>query len=317
MIKSKKNAFTLIELVVVIAILGILAGIAIPKFMETVKASRGAKIVADMRTIESAVNVYYVKYGFYPTDKDASGFSDLVNNGTWPSPPIGSFTIAHTIGETSSGPTVGTCNENTAYTYTARNDYDAGDTVTLTKTTSLSNCADTVSPTVIELLTGASAGTDASTVAKTEIENLWSVLQDTITSTLKSNGKSLTGSDLKDPFSDAITEAGFDTTVSQAILTALGVSSDEPLYWTVDNFPYYGSEQESNAILYANTTTSGWNASIVVTEDGKIYVSTDANDNLVSSNIAGVVSSSSPSDEQTALENKGFTYSGITINTSN
>lgn len=310
--KNKKNGFTLVELVVVIAILGILAAIAIPRFMEANKSARGSKIIADMRTIESAVNIYYTKYGSYPTDKDSTGFSDIVNGGTWPTPPIGDFNIVHTMDETST-PTSGTCDENTAYTYTARDASDSGDTVTLTDTTALENCADTTSPTVMELLTGASAGTDASTVAKTEIENLWSVLQDTITSTLKDNGRSLTGSDLKGPFSDAITAAGFDTKVSQAILTALGVSSDETLYWTVDNYPYYGSNQESNAILYANTSTNGWNASIVVTEDGKIYVSTDVNDNLVSSNISGVVTSSSISVEQETLENRGFTYSGITI----
>jgi prepilin-type N-terminal cleavage/methylation domain-containing protein len=56
----KSKGFTLIELVVVIAILGILAGIAIPRFMDAQATARGSKIVADMRTLESALELYRV-----------------------------------------------------------------------------------------------------------------------------------------------------------------------------------------------------------------------------------------------------------------
>ena len=65
-LKSKKG-FTLIELVVVIAILGILAGIAIPRFMDATATARGAKIIADLRTIDSAIMVYNAKTGKFPT----------------------------------------------------------------------------------------------------------------------------------------------------------------------------------------------------------------------------------------------------------
>jgi prepilin-type N-terminal cleavage/methylation domain-containing protein len=59
---KKSKGFTLVELVVVIAILGILAGIAIPRFMDAQAAARGSKIVADMRMLESALNVYMVNH---------------------------------------------------------------------------------------------------------------------------------------------------------------------------------------------------------------------------------------------------------------
>lgn len=58
---KKLKGFTLIELVIVIAILGILAGIAIPRFTDAVETARGAKLLADLRSIESAGTVYYTK----------------------------------------------------------------------------------------------------------------------------------------------------------------------------------------------------------------------------------------------------------------
>lgn len=66
MIKSRMSGFTLIELVIVIAILGILAGIAIPRFMDASATARGARILADMKTLDDALEIYYVKTGTYP-----------------------------------------------------------------------------------------------------------------------------------------------------------------------------------------------------------------------------------------------------------
>lgn len=59
----KSKGFTLIELVVVIAIIGILAGIAIPMYNDATATARGARIVADMATIQEAYTAYLVKNG--------------------------------------------------------------------------------------------------------------------------------------------------------------------------------------------------------------------------------------------------------------
>ena len=96
-IKNRKG-FTLVELVVVIAIIGILAGIAVPRFLDATASARGAKIVADMRTIQAAEVIYYAKYAKYPLTADAganvkSDFTALVQGG-WPTPPAGKFIIA-------------------------------------------------------------------------------------------------------------------------------------------------------------------------------------------------------------------------------
>lgn len=54
-----RKGFTLVELLVVVAIIGILAAIAIPKFTSASETARGAKIVADLRTLDSAAELYY------------------------------------------------------------------------------------------------------------------------------------------------------------------------------------------------------------------------------------------------------------------
>jgi len=58
-----RKGFTLIELVVVIAILGILAVIAIPRFTGTQDRAKDRTHNANVRTIESAVSVYVAEYG--------------------------------------------------------------------------------------------------------------------------------------------------------------------------------------------------------------------------------------------------------------
>lgn len=92
-IKNQKG-FTLVELVVVIAIIGILAGIAVPRFLDATASARGAKIVADMRTIQSAEMIYYAKNAKYPTQQ--SDLNTLVQDG-WPGVPTGKFIIAQVL----------------------------------------------------------------------------------------------------------------------------------------------------------------------------------------------------------------------------
>ena len=96
LVKGKKG-FTLIELVIVIAILGILAGIAIPRFLDATATARGARIVADLRTIDSAIVIYNAKTGSLPTAPEqisTAATAETPNNlqllAVWPKPTTGS-----------------------------------------------------------------------------------------------------------------------------------------------------------------------------------------------------------------------------------
>ena len=88
--KNFRAGFTLVELVVVIAILGILAGLAIPRFVNANMAARGSKILADINACESAINIYYVRTGSFPADIDVLIPYYLA---VWPKPPIGNATV--------------------------------------------------------------------------------------------------------------------------------------------------------------------------------------------------------------------------------
>lgn len=67
--KNRRNArgFTLIELMVVIVILGILAGLIIPRIMGRPDEARSAKARMQIESMETALKLYKLDNGNYPT----------------------------------------------------------------------------------------------------------------------------------------------------------------------------------------------------------------------------------------------------------
>ena len=61
-----KKAFTLIELLIVVAIISILAAIAVPNFVEAQTRAKVSKSVAHMRTIANAIEIYRTDYHDFP-----------------------------------------------------------------------------------------------------------------------------------------------------------------------------------------------------------------------------------------------------------
>jgi prepilin-type N-terminal cleavage/methylation domain-containing protein len=56
--RGQNRAFTLLEIMIVVALIGLLAVMALPSFMKVRKQSQGKRIVSDARVIDTAIDAW-------------------------------------------------------------------------------------------------------------------------------------------------------------------------------------------------------------------------------------------------------------------
>ena len=101
---SKQKGFTFMEIMVVIVIIAILAVMIVPNILKRVDQARVAKAENDIRTLDTALDMYKLDNGFYPTTEQGLGALTVKPNtppvpGNWseayvkqlPKDPCGNF----------------------------------------------------------------------------------------------------------------------------------------------------------------------------------------------------------------------------------
>lgn len=88
--KSKSNGFTLIEMVIAVAILALLASIALPQYRSYTQKSKERAATADLSALAVAIENQYQKTLLYPADSRFNGSTSLLSYDKW-SPSQNSF----------------------------------------------------------------------------------------------------------------------------------------------------------------------------------------------------------------------------------
>ena len=76
-LNKNRGGFTLVEIMIVVAIIALLAAIAVPNFLRARKRSQATRILEDLRMLDSAVDLYAIETG--KTSGMNPTFADLKN----------------------------------------------------------------------------------------------------------------------------------------------------------------------------------------------------------------------------------------------
>ena len=86
-----QKGFATLEVILMVMVIGILATVAVPRFTAIITKANTAKIQSDLATLDTAISMYYMENGTYPTE--LSQLSAYVRDVDDLKPPTGSAYI--------------------------------------------------------------------------------------------------------------------------------------------------------------------------------------------------------------------------------
>lgn len=106
--KSVRKAFTLVEILIVVVILGILAAIVVPQFTNATQDAQAGNIMTQLETLQNQFELYRARNNQYPDTTSATLWDDLVTGGYIKASPVNPYTQSSTVvAEGSQGDTDG------------------------------------------------------------------------------------------------------------------------------------------------------------------------------------------------------------------
>ena len=82
-LNKRRGGFTLVEIMIVVAIIALLAAIAVPGFLRARKRSQASKVLNDLRLIDSAVDQYAIENNKKANDPvSTAAWSQYMKGGT-------------------------------------------------------------------------------------------------------------------------------------------------------------------------------------------------------------------------------------------
>ncbi len=83
----RRAAFTLVEIMIVVVIIGLLAAMAIPAFQRVQESSRNSRFVSDLRTFAQGFETYATKNGGWPPNAGSGvvpiGMAGEIKDSAW------------------------------------------------------------------------------------------------------------------------------------------------------------------------------------------------------------------------------------------
>jgi type II secretion system protein G len=98
-IRGRNRAFTLIEILIVVVILGILAAVVVPQFTNAADDANDAAVRSQLQTLRGQIELFRAQQGSDP-DFIAKGWSELMVNNYIMVEPMNSFNSSTTIAAT-------------------------------------------------------------------------------------------------------------------------------------------------------------------------------------------------------------------------